>query len=312
MEFIQIPKDLIRVILGQLDIVNLIRICTLSKYFNEIIRTSVWPQAVNIHHILPHTSSMILPAYDLTIILEDEDNDNKKNKAKTIEKINTIMKNYSFNYSSFYRGECEAEEDEVSETFLGLTYKICTLGQNVSYLAKCQKVMLQTCFISGKELALLAKCRTVKLFECDGFGDDDIEHLKNVKEVFLSECRRLTSKCFKYLSKCSTVRLDINNKIDAEDMKYLSNVNNISLFYWVNIDDHAKYLANCQEVTLFHCPITAKGLVSLANCDAVNINGCFYINNIHYFLPLANCRKVIWNSTDISEEITKLKKLQKG
>ena len=311
MEFSQMPDDPIVVILGKLDtVVELLKMCQISKHFNKLIRTSSWQQVVNIQHTLTDTNSEIVtyrsrPDRALTIMHTDKTIDNQRQPG-FIEKIKYIMKNYLFvNYHFIHWGY-----DGDSK------YKICTLGPTISYVAKCQEVVLDHCFILGKDLAILAECHTVELFNCEGFDNDDIEHLKKCSKVSLLECDNLTSKCFQYLSECPIVRLEIDNfdekKIDVEDMKYLSNCDNISLFHWKTINIDVEYLTKCRKVMLFNCPITAEGLASLANCDTVDINHCYYIKDIHSFLPLARCRTVIWNYTNITEEIRKLKELQKS
>ena len=384
MEFCELPDDPIIVILGKLDtVVELLKMCQISKRFNSLIRTPLvpWPQKVKITC----------------------DNSDIKKRNEPMEKLKYIMDHYQFNYSYTYYGPwcnnatvySDEDDDNVLTDFF---------DDDIAVLAKCQDITLSNCLICAQDLAKLVNLQRISLINCPGLTDNRIVHFSNCRKVRLIDCKGLTGACLKHLAKCQVVILDIDD-ISVEEIKHLSNCDTVGFHSECNLtDDHLEHLSKCRKVRLYgqksikgpglkylensvtldhchvtnkhleyldccevnitnryedrrlitdgayflggcdtvrleccfitdfelanlgHCrvvelvtcpKITAKGLASLANCERVLVRDCGsatgeHIYDINLFLPLANCKQVISESTDITEEIRKLKESQKS
>ena len=219
---LDLPGEILKEILKELSVKELIKFEIVNTIFKEFIRVNNWDH----------------------LIVTLENLDNIRHVIKTYK-----FKKYNFSYSDIGDADvCLLKDCD----YLILAHCTRITDKSVKLLGNCHKLSLSGCQITDASVALLGNVHTLYLSECTQITDASVSLLGNCHALYLSECIQITDASVVLLAKCHTLHLSCCFKITDNSVKMLTKCHNLNLAH-CRVTNKSVELLKCQTVNLNNC-----------------------------------------------------------
>lgn len=308
--------DILTTIFKFLSIKQIGRVITVSKLFNDVIKTNIWDHAILIVRNGKYLSHLTKNLKISKLYIAD--------RLTNDQILNMDISNITFLDLTDCRPITDACIEYLSKSnikYLNISFcRITDIG--LKYLSLIKTLYLDGCDISDNGIKVLKCVESLSLAYCMKISCSTIEYLSELTSLNLSYCN-INDENLKYISsklkfnlKLKKLNLSRCKNITSAGLKYLTMINSLDLEGCENISDIGiNSLISIKSLDLSYCKqITDEGLkylsciesLNLAYCDKISDKGIKQLYSLKK-LNIINCNKI----TDIGlQYLTNLRKLE--